>query len=637
MTSDPQAPNAPAVYLNYEEYMDVPGHFDRCYGRIKILSQKGIEEFSDVELAYPAGIINIRGVEGRTIHSDGTIVPFTGQPHQKELVRTGGVKEMAKVFSMPDVQVGSILEYQYEVQYDDRWIFWPEWYLQKRVFVHQAHYHFRPAALDVNSTYEIMVPDPEGHLTPATRLVYDQQLPPGAKVQDLSTGFDLDVKDVPPIPDEPWSPPLNSFSYRLCFFYTGNYSAQEFWKGGGKAWSKDLDRFAAASGPIQQAVAQIVSPGYTDDQKLHKIYAAVMNVENTDFSRKHTEQENKVEGAKEKTAADIWAQKRGNSVEINRLFIAMVRAAGLKASGMAVTQRDKRILNASYLSWKQLTDEIAIVDVGGREVYFDPGERYCDYGKLHWKHTQVMGIRQTDGGTEPVLTPAADYKDTVIDRRAALELAQDGTLTGTITYSMTGEEALRWRQVALREDADEARRQFDDDLQKCVPPGVIVKADHFDALTDDTQPLVAQVNVSGSMGTATGKRVFLPSSFFEAGVKPRFAEETRLNPVDLHYPYAVRDTVKITLASGLTVESVPSSTQIPFPQSATYVVKYAQSGSLYEQGRLLAVGKTVYSKDQYPQLRDFFDKANAQDQQPVILDRTATTTTAAAGDAGKSE
>ena len=43
---------------------------------------------------------------------------------------------MARVFSMPDVQVGSILEYQFELQYDDGWIFWPEWTLQERVFVH---------------------------------------------------------------------------------------------------------------------------------------------------------------------------------------------------------------------------------------------------------------------------------------------------------------------------------------------------------------------------------------------------------------------------------------------------------------------------------------------------------------------
>jgi len=31
-------------------------------------------------------------------------------------VKAGGVRVMARVFSMPDVQVGSILEYQFELQ-----------------------------------------------------------------------------------------------------------------------------------------------------------------------------------------------------------------------------------------------------------------------------------------------------------------------------------------------------------------------------------------------------------------------------------------------------------------------------------------------------------------------------------------
>ena len=74
-----------------------------------------------------------------------------------------------------------------------------------------------------------------------------------------------------------------------------------------------------------------------------------------------------------KTAADIWEQKRGTPNEITRLFIAMTRAAGLKVSAMIVTERDKRMLNANYLHWDQLTDEIAIVQLGGKDVYFDPG------------------------------------------------------------------------------------------------------------------------------------------------------------------------------------------------------------------------------------------------------------------------
>lgn len=639
MTSDPAAPDAAAVYLNHDEYMDVKGHYDRFYARIKILTEKGRAEFGDVEIPYRAGVLTVRALEGRTIHSDGTIIPFTRQAYSKELVKSGGVRVMARVFSMPDVQVGSILEYQFELQYDDGWVFWPEWTLQQAVFVHDAHYHFIPYPMDVNSygAGQIMVPDAEGHLVRATRLQYDAALPPGAKLQDLASGIDLVMKDVPPIPDEPYSPPMSSFSYRLFYYYTGNMTAQEFWKGGGKVWSKEVDRFAAQSDRINKAVTGIVAPGDTDDQKLKKIYAAIMTVENTQFTRSRSDQEKKAQGVQVKTAADIWEQKRGAPNEITRLFIAMTRAAGLKVAAMIVTERDQRVLNANYLHWDQLTDEIAIVTVGGKEVYFDPGQRYCDYGKLHWKHTQVLGIRQTDNGTDAVLTPAADYKDSVVERKAALQLGPNGKIEGTITLSMTGVEALRWRQVALRDDEEETKKQIGEELQRLVPDGVRVKTTGLTGLTDESQPLVATLEVSGSMGTATGKRLLLPSSFFEANAKPLFPEERRENPVDLHYPYAVRDTVKITLAPGLTVESVPTNAQIPLPKNAEYIAKYAGSGSTYQQARLMALGKTVYAKDEYPTLRDFFQKTGAQDQQQVVLDRAPVAASGPASGSGATQ
>jgi Domain of Unknown Function with PDB structure (DUF3857)/Transglutaminase-like superfamily len=623
MTSDPKAPDAPAVYLNYDEYVDIKAHFHRVYARIKILTERGKEEYSDVEIPFETGATAIRGIDGRTIEPDGTVVPFTGTPIDKEVVKLGHIKMMEKVFSMPNVQVGSIIEYQWERQYDDWYVFPPSWDLQKPIFMHDGHYHFNAIQLDPGSSMTIAVPDGMGHVLTANRLLYDQQLPPGSTLKDLPTGFDLVVKDVQPIPEEPWSPPLDSFSYRLIFYYSAQYTGQEFWTSEGRTWAKDVDHFAATSDRIRQAVGQIVGPGDNDDQKARKIFAAVMTVDNTAYSRSHTEEENKAEGAKEKTAADIWDQKRGTPVEIARLFTAMARTAGLKVSEMALTRRDERILNASYLYWGQMNNEIAIVTIDGKDVFLDPGERYCEYGKLAWEHTQVMGIRETDSGTQPVLTPAADYKDTVLERKAVLQLAQDGKVEGSIQYSMTGAEALRWRHVALRKDGEQAAKEFNEDLQQKLPAGIQVKTDHLDNLTDSTQPLTATVQVTGSMGTATGNRIFLPGTFFAGSEKPLFAEGKRENPVDLHYPSATRDQVKISLAPGLKVNTVPADAQIPFPQNAQYVAKYAGSGNTYQQVRLLAVGNTVYSKDEYPKLRDFFQKAGAQDQQQVVLERQA--------------
>jgi hypothetical protein len=630
MTSDPAAPDAPAVYLEREEIVDDNVHFHRVYARIKILTEKGKEQFSDIEIPYEGGASDIRAVEGRTIHADGTVIPFTGKPYSKELVKSGGVKWMEKVFSMPDVQVGSIVEYRWEMQYNDNWFMPPHFYIQQAVFVHKAHFHFVP--LDLAKTSKILTgKDAFGRETTASRLLYYPELPQGVKVRAGMDGYDLVVDNVPAIAEEEFSPPLDSFAYRLVFYYSEALSGVDFWKEEGKFWSKDVDRFANPSDRIRQAVAGVVAPGDSDEAKLKKIYAAVMTLDNTRFSREHSQAENKAEGLRVKTAADIWEQKRGSDDEIARLFISMARAAGMKAYAMAVTERNKNLLNGGWLDWSQLEDEIAIVNVGGKEIFFDPGQRYCEYGKLHWMHTQLPGIRQTDNGTVAALTPAATYQDNQVLRTANLTLGTDGTLTGTIRILMSGAEALHWRQEVLRTDEQQVKKDFDQTLQARVPDSVQVKTNHFLGLTDNTGGLQAVVDVTGNLGTQTGKRVFLPSVFFEAKAKPLFSAGKRENPVDLRFPCVTQDQVDVKLAPELAIENVPANANIPIPQTAIYKTAYSSAAGTYHQERLLAMGVTLFKSSEYPQLREFFQKTGAQDQEQVVLKRSATEANAGGG------
>lgn len=622
MTSDPAAPDAPAVYLFREEIVDDTLHYHRVYARIKILTEKGKETYSDVELPYERGVSSINAIEGRTIQPDGTIVPFTGKPFDKVLVKSGDTRINEKVFSMPDVQVGSILEYRWEFRYEDNYAFPPRWDIQQPIFVHKAHYHFIPVDLSI---HPMSSTDSLGHEMEANRMLYFPALPKGDTVQAGLNGYDLVVNDVPPIPEEEFSPPLDSFSYRLLFYYSPAYTGQDFWKQEMKFWSKDVDRFANPNDKIRQAVSQIVAPGDTDDQKLHKIYDAVEKLENTRFTREHSSEENHAEGLRVKTAADIWEQKRGSDDELTRLFISMARAAGLKAYGGITTERDRALINPGLLDWDQFEDEFAIVNIGGKDVYFDPGQRYCEYGKLHWMHTQLEGVRQTDHGPEPVLTPTSDYRDNEVIRSADLQMGLDGAVTGIIRVTMGGSEALRWRQQALRTDADDTKKKFEDDLQARVPPGVHISIDHFVGLTDYSSALMAVANVTGNMGTATGKHVFVPGSFFETGVKPLFAAEKRESPVDLRFPWLSHDVVTVTLAPGLSPETVPASTEVPFLPNADFKAKYTQAANSYTTDRIIGVGNTVYKTPEYPQLRDFFQKAGAQDQQQIVLTRTPVT------------
>ena len=616
MTAEPAAPGAPAIFLYREERVDDKLHIHTTYARLKILTEKG-QDYAIQEISYQATQFKIIRVEGRTIHSDGTVIPFTGKPFEKVLENAGKTKYKAIVFALPEVEVGSILEYRYELTYSDNLVVSPNWFLQGELFVRKAHYQFIP--------YERRVKNEHGDVT-IDRINYSSYLPPGVSIVWLPGGnyYTLDADKIPAYRREEYMPPLDNISYRVLFYYTNATTAEEYWSYEGRYWSKSVERFIDA-GKLTSAVNQIVSQPDTSSMKLQKLYGAVMKLENTSVSPEGKETEDRNQSAKVQTASEVWAEKRGSRNELAMLFVALARAAGFKAYVGVVTSRDRNIFVANFFSMGQLNDDIAIVEADGKEQFFDPGERYAEFGALHWKHTATQGIRQTEKGTALFATPTPGYKSTNVARTAVLEIHPDGKVSGSVRVILTGNQALYWREFALRNDEETLKQRFQESIQQIMPSGIEVKTDHFAGLNQWDQGLLSVLTVTGSMGMATTKFVYLPANFFAYNTGPLFALDKRTLPIDLQYPYALQDTVSIKLPPQYEIQNVPKDTEFTLPQSAFYKAKFSRQTGTVVSVRLFVLGNIFYKPEEYPELKDFYQKVNLKDKEPVVVQLTEAT------------
>src|SRR5208282_1682606 len=75
MTSDPKAPGADAVYLEWKEIDDDWLNRQTIYARIKVLTEKG-KESATIEIPYTMQAERFSEIKGRTIHPDGSVVPL---------------------------------------------------------------------------------------------------------------------------------------------------------------------------------------------------------------------------------------------------------------------------------------------------------------------------------------------------------------------------------------------------------------------------------------------------------------------------------------------------------------------------------------------------------------------------------
>jgi Domain of Unknown Function with PDB structure (DUF3857)/Transglutaminase-like superfamily len=668
MTSDPSAPGAAAVYLYREEREDDPHHFRSVYARIKVLTEAG-KDAATVHVVYhknfmfyaggdnssrmangfatswnapdinhagedaridtnaTGGHFEVSAIEGRVIHPDGTVIPLTGTPADLLKEKSGNSQFNEMTFTLPDVQVGSIVEYRYQVRYD-RFQSAPEWQVQQPYFVHKAHYVFIPAeqfapnrSLGGSSGGISDAAIIGNHGEMMTDIRSANVLPPGKEVkQDGLGNWFVDLTDLPAIPHEPFSPPLGEQIYHVNFFYTFTPDAKEFWQKEMALWSKDVNEYTAPTGLIKSTVEEVTAGLTSPLDKAKKLYALVEKLENRDFSGNAAPfvatdyvPRGSVEG--------VLEHKSGNGEELALLYLSLARTAGLDARPVRITGRDRSTFNAQMQDTSQLDAVVIGVNIDGKEVVLDPGQKMAPFQTLHWSHAGAGGVAMgSNGKVEIVVTPLQENKDNTMVRVGTLTVSPQGTVSGTLKIGFIGQEALYLRQMGIRTDPSNVKQQMERMIAAEVPNGVEAHIDQIANLDDPNKQLVAVVPVSGALADHAGGHLVLPRLFFETKETDPFpSDANRLLPVDMHYPAQEQEQITYNLPPGFGLETAPQDASLKWEENAAYQLRSKTEGNTITTGRVLARGFTLLEPAEYGKLRDFYDKVATADRQQLVL------------------
>jgi hypothetical protein len=626
MTSLKEQPGAPAVVLDREEIDDDMNNFESVYERIKILTEAG-REHANVELPYSRRGFTITGISGRTIHSDGSIVAFEGKPFDKTVVKGNGIRVNVKSFTLPDVQVGSVIDFRYSLRYNDNLLLPPEWEVQNELFQRKAYFKFIPFQNRGNMYVQL------AHGQIATGVAWTPFLGNFAQPQlhelpqaslgtskAITSWVDLNLKDIPPVVEEPFMPPLNVLRMRVYFYYQQNLKTDDYWKSEGKFWNKEIEEFAGKSQGIDDAVAKLCSASDTQEQKVKKIYSFVAQLENQDYIPERTIQEDKaLELKANKRAEDVLAHRSGTHDQLNRLFVAMVRAAGIPASMIWVADRSHDVFIKQYLSTRQLDSEIAIVQLAGKDVFLDPGTKFCPYGIVDWRYSAVGGMRQSPKGAEYGETPPPQYSQTITTRLAKVSLDEQGMLSGVVTLMFKGTTAAHWRQEAAKTDAEGRKKLLEDEAKGILPGNSEISLTNSPDWENTDAPLVAQFHISCPFAVAAGKRLMLQQHLFQINERARFSAGHRTNGIYFHLPWQEADEVHIAIPSGMQVENLAPDDTVKLKYAIYQVQQKQEAPNQIFSRRDFVMAQGVFTPDQYKELKDFFDKVKADDDQPALV------------------
>lgn len=607
LKDNPAMPGSRAMILYRTEDLDDVMGAVNVYVRTKIFTDEG-KRYADIRIPWHAGRYGaIDGVRGRTIHPDGSIVEFKGQIFDKKYQQTRDYSFQVKTFALPDVTPGSIIEYQYVLHWQavkpGMWGNWAfvrnsEWIVQDELYQRKALFSFKPGRTD--------------YFKHAVRSVL---LPANAKMNQRNDGvITLEVENVPPFDSEEYMPPEKEVRSRVMFFYGIDdlYDPDKFWKGQSKRWYSDAENFMGKRQTAQRQLATIASASDSLDVKLRKIYDYVQTFNNYSYGEDRQLPEENL------SIDDVVRHKYGTRDDLNRLFVALARAAGADATLVRAPGRSGSLFHKEWPSFYQLDLEFVQLKNGNDVVYLNPGTVYCPYGTILWEQIGATGLLLDKNGPTFVQIPVPDPAASQIKTIANMKLDPDGTLAGDVELTLTGQASIDRRIPALNMDATERKKMMEDLLQEWLAMGAEVQLSSVNSW-ESSAPLVATYHVSiPSFANTPTSRTLLRSALFAGAYRNPFAATRRVHPIRMNFPYERVDDVKIALPSGFQVDGLPKPQDDKNALAELTSSARLENGTLHLSRTFRLVGLFI-DQPYYSAVRSYFQNVQVSANEPVVL------------------
>lgn len=614
LKDSPQDPGADAMVLYRENFIDAKtarfsGDSDEEFMRIKVFTQAGTKH-AHVEIPFNKDNMEVKDLEGRTIKPDGTIIKFEGQVLETTAAKFAGTRILVKALTLPDVTPGCIIEYKYRLQGKPGWVHNEGWTISSEMFTREAHFRFRP-----DTSY--------GAPTAFYRRI---RVPDAAVLKTQLDGtYTLDITNIPAVVDEPLMPPEAALETRVEFYYKDSGAVTEppaaFWAHQTKQWNGEIDHFLDKKSVLAQEVGKVVAPSDDPETKLRKIYARVLQVRNLSVEDSKTEKELKAESVKPNSnVEDLLNRNAGYGREIDFLYVGLARAAGFPSAEIYLAARTGDTFSPANEDADQLGSDIVWVQAGGRDYYLDPGSRYYPFGVLPWSETDCAGIRIGSSNVMVATTPPPVASDATLTRKADLQLADDGSVSGSIQIDFGGRRGAMLREAKRKEDETGRIKDLEEEVKQWLPVGSTFEISKLENWDDIELP----VRVTGSLkistfGTGAVRHLLIPREIFQPMQAADFVAEKRVNPVYFEYAFEEIDDITIRAPLGFSFQALPKDQKIDL-KAVLYEASSTQRPDGVEVKRHLVLNGDVFDQKNYPTLRAFFGTVRTDDAVQMVLE-----------------
>jgi transglutaminase-like putative cysteine protease len=601
-----------------EAYIDNGGENNlllEYHVKIKILKTEGLDQANFRILLRKNGSTKefIREVEGFTYNVIGGSLRKTPMPRKSTFTTSLNEYRDESTFTLPEVQVGSVIEVRYILESPFIFNFYP-WRFQSEIPKQRSEFWAR---IPANYVYNISL---KGFLNLSkneSSVVSDCYTPGGGNKADCSL-YKYAITDIPALKDEDYMLSRTNFlagiDYELSEVKTFDGRTIKYTK----TWKdavRELNTHESFGIELrkgrnlwEQIVQGVIAGKATDKDKAVAIY----NLVNdwflwNEYYGKYTE-------LGSKKSYDL---RKGNVGDINLSLVAALQSAGLQAEPVILATREAGLPNQLYPVISDFNYVVASVLLDGEYFLLDATTPLLPFGLLPRRCLNGTGrlIPRKEEDSKWIDLKPREKEKKLVSLNLKLE---NGEFAGEMTITSYGYEALdKRRELAIAGSVE----KYSDELEKRYNDFEILdyKVENEEDLA---KPIIEKFKLKSSLEMASPDLLYLNPFFVREWKSNPFKTNERLYPVDFGAPLETTYLLNLEYPQEYAVDELPTSTALALPQNGgKYLCNITNTGNKISLTSVLAISKSVYSSVEYHSLKELFNRIVSTEQSQIVLKR----------------
>ena len=594
--------------------------------RIKILDKEGLgwADFSIPLYKSKNSREKLEIIKGTTYNLKNGKVVKTKLSRKAQFSEEVSDKLTLAKFTMPQVKVGSVVEFSYLVKSDFAYTL--------------QHWEFQTSIPTLVSNYKVTIPEyykynqrmsgyemleTEVQTSRETITFQNISAPNGLGKRDVSYN-DVHYKteihnfygyNIPKLRNEPFTDNVRNYQSRIDFelqytefpntarkLYASNWDSSTKELIESRNFGKEIDGARFLTEDIQSIIKELTD----SNEKLLAVFSHIQGkIKWNDQYRLWTD----------KGIRKAYIDGYGNSAEVNLCLVASLKAAGFDAFPIALSTRSAGLIHQWEVSLSKLNHVIAGVQMENRIVTLDATNSFSA--------PNILPLECLNGSARIIDERRADWinlNPTSHSRSydyLTLSISENNEVYGSVNQRFHNHSALSLYNTLIGDDDYDKLRGT---LTKRYNNGAVDSIDVFQTVLPSP---VINVKYNATISESViyaGDLIYLSPGVGLLRDSNPFVSPTRKLPINFHYPFIENQVFVYNIPEGYSIQDLPENTSFQMLDgSGIYSYKVETNDQQLTIAVNLVINKILFIPSDYNEIREFFEMLVTKNREKVVF------------------